>query len=77
MHYTLYSGVDTRDNKPALWLCEAGGAWRVAMFDHKTSPSRIKRRTAAAPEGITWGPRHVLAAFCQNPDVVARWEMPG
>ena len=53
MKYALYEAVDTRDNKPMLWLHDRSNH-RVALFFVKTAPSRIKQRTAAAPEGITW-----------------------
>jgi hypothetical protein len=55
MKYSLYEAVDTRDNKPMLWLHDRSNH-RVALFFVKTAPSRIKQRTAAAPEGITWEP---------------------
>lgn len=53
MKYALYEAVDTRDNKPMLWLHDIIGG-RVALFHIKTAPSRIKQHTAAAPEGIYW-----------------------
>ena len=53
MKYALYEAVDTRDNKPMLWLHDRSNH-RVALFFVKTAPSRIKQRTAAAPEGIVW-----------------------
>lgn len=62
MKYALYEAVDTRDNKPMLWLHDRSNH-RVALFFVKTAPSRIKQRTAAAPEGITWEPDSVLNAY--------------
>ncbi|MGL5904214.1 MAG: hypothetical protein ACRCZO_16145 [Cetobacterium sp.] len=53
MKYALYEAVDNRDGKPMLWLHDTVNH-RVALFFVKTAPSRIKQRTAAAPEGITW-----------------------
>lgn len=59
MKYALYEAVDTRDNKPMLWLHDRSNH-RVALFFVKTAPSRIKQRTAAAPEGITWEPDSIF-----------------
>lgn len=75
MKYSLYEAVDTRDNKPMLWLHDIIGR-RVALFHIKTAPSRIKQRTAAAPEGITWDP---VETFFAKADVKAaklldKWE---
>lgn len=53
MKYSLYSAVDTRDDKPVLWLHDYAKN-RVALFHVKTEPSHIKHLTAVAPEGITW-----------------------
>ncbi|ELZ3650027.1 hypothetical protein ULT26_004321 [Salmonella enterica] len=53
MKYELYRAIDTRDNKPMYWLHDTVNH-RVAVFFIKTAPSRIKQRTAAAPEGIVW-----------------------
>lgn len=55
MKYALYEAVDNRDGKPMLWLHDTTNH-RVAVFFIKTAPSRIKQRTAAAPEGIVWEP---------------------
>jgi len=55
MKYELYEAVDKRDGKPMLWLHDTTNH-RVALFFINTSPSRIKQRTAVAPEGITWEP---------------------
>lgn len=62
MKYSLYEAVDNRDHKPMLWLHDRSNH-RVALFFVKTAPSRIKQRTAAAPEGITWEPDLVLTAY--------------
>lgn len=62
MKYALYDAVDTRDNKPMLWLHDRSNN-RVALFFVKTAPSRIKQRTAAAPEGITWEPDTTMNYF--------------
>lgn len=75
MKYALYEAVDTRDNKPMLWLHDIIGG-RVALFHIKTAPSRIKQRTAAAPEGITWDQ---VRTFCNKADVegaklLDKWE---
>lgn len=75
MKYALYEAVDTRDNKPMLWLHDIIGG-RVALFHIKTAPSRIKQRTAAAPEGITWDQ---VETFFAKADVKAaklldKWE---
>lgn len=64
MKYALYEAVDTRDNKLMLWLHDRSNQ-RVALFFVKTAPSRIKQRTAAAPEGITWEPDLVLTAYAK------------
>lgn len=53
MKYALYEAVDNRDGKPMLWLHDRSNS-RVALFFVKTAPSRIKQRTAAAPESIVW-----------------------
>lgn len=76
MKYELYHATDTRDNQPMLWLLDSQNA-RVALFCTRTAPSRIKHRTAAAPEGIVWEPlnsidRHTVGVL----DMVAEWEMP-
>lgn len=75
MKYALYEATDTRDNKPMLWLHDIPGG-RLALFHIKTAPSRIKQRTAAAPEGITWEP---VEGFFKHADAKAaklldKWE---
>jgi len=62
MKYALYQVVDTRDNKPMLWLYDHVNH-RVALFYAKTAPSRIKQRTVVAPEGITWEPEETMLKF--------------
>lgn len=57
--YMLYEAVDTRDNKPMLWLIDVR-ADRVALFHTKTAVSRIKRLTIVAPGGIWWESSKVL-----------------
>ncbi|EIC4908533.1 hypothetical protein K9001_004536 [Salmonella enterica] len=57
MKYALYEAVDNRDGKPMLWLHDTANH-RVAVFFIKTAPSRIKQRTASAPEGIVWEDRY-------------------
>lgn len=59
MRYALYEAVDNRDGKPMLWLHDTVNH-RVAVFFIKTAPSRIKQRTAAAPEGIVWEPEGIV-----------------
>lgn len=59
MKYALYEAVDNRDGKPMLWLHDTVNH-RVAVFFIKTAPSRIKQRTAAAPEGIVWEPETTM-----------------
>lgn len=74
MKYALYEAVDTRDNKPMLWLHDRSNH-RVALFFVKTAPSRIKQRTAAAPEGITWEPDTVINyADGKNAVEIDSWE---
>lgn len=69
MKYSLYAAIDTRDNKPMLWLHDRSNH-RVALFFVKTAPSRIKQRTAAAPEGITWEPDIVLTYYAKMGEAV-------
>lgn len=59
MKYALYEAVDNRDGKPMLWLHDTVNH-RVAVFFIKTAPSRIKQRTAAAPEGVVWEPETTM-----------------
>lgn len=75
MKYSLYEAVDTRDNKPMLWLHDRSNH-RVALFFVKTAPSRIKQRTAAAPEGITWEPDIVLTYYAKMGEAkhIDSWE---
>lgn len=77
MRYELYHATDTRDNQPMLWLLDSQNA-RVALFCTRTAPSRIKHRTAAAPEGIFWERDNVLDHAANGAlDLVAEWELPG
>ncbi|EDZ3278246.1 hypothetical protein GV373_21935 [Salmonella enterica] len=64
MKYALYEAVDNRDGKPMLWLHDTANH-RVAVFFIKTAPSRIKQRTAAAPEGIVWEPETTMLAHAR------------
>ena len=75
MKYSLYEAVDTRDNKPMLWLHDIIGG-RVALFHIKTAPSRIKQRTAAAPEGIYWEPveTYFAKADVKAAKLLDKWE---
>lgn len=75
MKYALYEAVDTRDNKPMLWLHDRSNH-RVALFFVKTAPSRIKQRTAAAPEGITWEPEQAMLNYASfgSSKLVDSWE---
>lgn len=75
MKYALYEAVDTRDNKPMLWLHDRSNH-RVALFFVKTAPSRIKQRTAAAPEGITWEPERTMLNYASfgSSKMVDSWE---
>lgn len=59
MKYELYEAVDTRDNRPMLWLHDRVHH-RVATFCPKWAPSRIKHKTAAAPSTIVWEPELVM-----------------
>lgn len=75
MKYALYEAVDTRDNKPMLWLHDRSNH-RVALFFVKTAPSRIKQRTAAASEGITWEPEQTMLNYASfgSSKMVDSWE---
>ncbi|HGH4724211.1 TPA: hypothetical protein ACJIW3_004501 [Enterobacter hormaechei] len=75
MKYALYEAVDTRDNKPMLWLHDRSNH-RVALFFVKTAPSRIKQRTAAAPEGITWESRYAWLKYADGntEKLIDSWE---
>lgn len=74
MKYELYHATDTRDNQPMLWLLDSQNA-RVALFCTRTAPSRIKHRTATAPEGIVWERGNSLDQYTAGvPDKVAEWE---
>lgn len=80
MKYTLYQAKDTRDGKPMLWLIR--GVWparELALFSDKTEPSVIKRKTAAAPESITWEPTAAWYSFAAigEAKIVAEWEFNG
>lgn len=74
--YILYAAVDTRDEKPMLWLHDVSNK-RVALFFHKTAPSRVKQRTAAAPEGITWEPDTTMATHAKMGEAkhIGSWDM--
>lgn len=76
MKYSLYSAVDTRDDKPVLWLHDYAKN-RVALFHVKTAPSRIKHLTAVAPEGITWEHRNtwLTHASVAGAAHLGDWEM--
>lgn len=78
MKYALYEVVDNRDGKPMLWLHDRSNH-RVALFFVKTAPSRIKRRTAAAPEGITWEPDTTMIVHAKMGEAVHidSWEFNG
>ncbi len=75
MKYALYEAVDTRDNKPMLWLHDCSNH-RVALFFVKTAPSRIKQRTAAASDSIVWGNTEAwyLHAALGAARLVDKWE---
>ena len=75
MKYALYEAVDNRDGKPMLWLHDTANH-RVAVFYIKTAPSRVKQRTAAAPEGIVWEPENVLSFAVEdnNRKLIDEWE---
>lgn len=75
MKYALYEAIDTRDNKPMLWLHDRSNH-RVALFFVKTAPSRIKQRTAAAPEGITWDPAEMILHMGAG-KLIDSWEFNG
>lgn len=74
--YMLYEVVDTRDNKPMLWLIDVK-ADRVALFHTKTAVSRIKRLTIVAPGGICRGSSTVLDYCSGGANItqhIATWE---
>ncbi len=73
MKYALYEAVDNRDGKPMLWLHDTVNH-RVAVFFIKTAPSRIKQRTAAAPEGITWEPDTTVILHMGAGKLIDSWE---
>ncbi|HID7510304.1 TPA: hypothetical protein ACXHW4_004203 [Enterobacter hormaechei] len=75
MKYALYEAVDNRDGKPMLWLHDTVNH-RVAVFFIKTAPSRIKQRTAAAPEGIVWEPETSMLVHARLGDAkhLDAWE---
>ncbi|EBH8405777.1 hypothetical protein CVB26_21090 [Salmonella enterica subsp. enterica serovar Cerro] len=79
MKYALYEAVDNRDGKPMLWLerqNSPGSERDVALFHPKTAPSRIKQRTAAAPEGIVWDESGMWGAHLNTETVkiIDEWE---
>lgn len=76
MKYTLFSAVDTRDNKPMLWLLGHNSA-QVALFDHKTAPSRIKRNSLS-PDSIVWTCRTAWTthADATTAKIIDSWEVP-
>lgn len=75
MKYALYEAVDNRDGKPMLWLHDTVNH-RVAVFFIKTAPSRIKQRTAAAPEDIFWEPETSMRVHARLGDAkhLDAWE---
>ncbi|QHJ79731.1 MAG: hypothetical protein [Caudoviricetes sp.] len=75
MKYALYEAVDNRDGKPMLWLHDTVNH-RVAVFFIKTAPSRIKQRTAVAPEGIVWEPEATMLVHAHLGDAkhLDAWE---
>lgn len=75
MKYALYEAVDNRDGKPMLWLHDTTNH-RVAVFFIKNAPSRIKQRTAAAPEGIVWEPETTMLTHARLGDAkhLDAWE---
>lgn len=78
MKYALYEAVDNRDGKLTLWLHDTVNH-RVAVFFSKTAPSRIKQRTAAAPEGIVWEPDTTMVVHAKMGEAkhIDSWEFNG
>lgn len=55
MKYELYRAIDTRDNKPMLWLLAGQYPDRkLALFSPNTDAAAVKHKTAAAPDSIVW-----------------------
>lgn len=88
--YQLVKATDKRDGKVMLWLLSFTRGktlkneksyvmiHRVAQFHAKTAPSRIKHLTAAAPDGISWGPGETWAIHAEKntAESIDTWEMP-
>lgn len=74
MKFELYSAVDTRDNKPTLWLVSLGDS-SVALFNSKTAPSRIKRNSLP-PNYIVWEHGLNFDLFADAPSLIDSWEWP-
>ncbi len=66
MKYALYQATDLRDNRQLLWLHDKENH-RVATFCTKWALSRIKHRTATAPDGIIWEPEDILTNYAALP----------
>ena len=78
MKYALYEAVDTRDNKPMLWLLAGQYPERkLALFTPKTEAAAVKRNTAAAPDRIAWETTEAwyLHAALGGARLVDSWEM--
>lgn len=78
MKYSLYEAVDTRDNKPMLWLLAGQYPERkLALFTPKTEAAAVKRKTAAAPDRIAWETTEAwyLHAALGGARLVDSWEM--
>ena len=78
MKYALYEAVDTRDNKPMLWLLAGQYPERkLALFTPKTEAAAVKRKTAAAPDRIAWETTEAwyLHAALGGARLVDSWEM--
>lgn len=75
MKYSLFEAVDQRGDKTMLWLHDPANN-RVALFCKKTAPSRVKRLTAVAPDGITWEHRNkwIDHAVIAKAKLIDSWE---
>lgn len=74
MKFELYLAVDTRDNKPTLWLVSLDDS-SVALFNSKTAPSRIKRNSLS-PNSIVWEHGINFDLFADAHNIIDSWEWP-
>lgn len=73
MKFELYEATDKRDNRKMMWLRDLDNN-RVATFCHKWAPSRIKHRTAAAPDSIIWEDGDLFKKHAILIDRIDVWE---